>query len=162
MGRGRPAGDEFAAGESERRTKAAERAALRLLSAREHGRAELRRKLIAKGHAEAVIDPVLAALAQGGLLSEQRFIESYVAQRCRKGYGPERIRAELSERGVPAAEVETELQNCADQWWPRMVELVERQFGTEPPGDRREQARWARFLERRGYPAEMIRHLLWE
>lgn len=139
-----------------------ERRAVRLLATREHGRAELRRKLAAKGYSTDAVDPVLDALERRGLLSERRYVESYIASRRCKGYGPLRIQAELRERGVESAEFAAELAPDAEPWWALMVEVAERRFGAGPAGDRREQGRRANFLQRRGFSPEMIRRLLWD
>jgi regulatory protein len=135
--------------------------ALRLLAGREHSRAELRRKLTGRGYPAELTDRVLAALEKRGLLSERRYAESYIASRQRRGYGPLRIRAELRERGIETAEIESRLDPGDEQWWGIMLEIAERRFGAEPPGDRREQGRRGRFLQQRGFPPAMIRRLLW-
>ena len=113
-------------------------------------------------YADAVARPpkTLTELEQRGLLSERRYAESYIASRQRRGYGPLRIRAELRERGIETAEIESRLDPGAEQWWGIMLEAAERRFGTGPAGDRREQGRRARFLQQRGFPPEMIRRLL--
>jgi regulatory protein len=139
-----------------------ESAAARLLVAREHGRTELRRKLLIKGYEAEAIDAVLEALERRGWLSDRRYVEAYVLGRRRKGYGPLRIRAELQERGIAAVEIDEGLRDSGDEWWSQMVAAAERRFGTAPAADRREQGRRARFLQQRGYPPDMIRRLLWE
>ena len=52
--------------------------ALDLLANREHTKFELQRKLSAKGFAAFEIYEVMEELAQQGLQSNQRFLESYV------------------------------------------------------------------------------------
>lgn len=141
---------------------AIEQAAMRLLANREHGRAELRRKLVSRGHPGEAVDRVTADLEVRGLLSEPRFVETYIASRRGKGYGPLRIRAELRERGVDPARIDAGLDDTAADWWGLMQEVAARRFGTEAARDRREQARRARFLRQRGFPPEMIARLLWE
>lgn len=148
--------------ESPDTTAEIERRAVRLLATREHGRAELQRKLVARGCSGEDVEPVLDDLERRGLLSERRYVESYIAGRRRKGYGPLRIQAELRERGVEPGDFADELAPDAEQWWTSMVEAAERRFGTGPAGDRREQGRRARFLEQRGFSPEMIRRLLWD
>jgi len=58
---------------------AVRRAAMDLLARREHGRVELTRKLRKRGAPEALIEAALQRLAEEGLLSEARYLESFVA-----------------------------------------------------------------------------------
>lgn len=65
---------------------AVRRAAMDLLARREHGRVELTRKLRKRGAPEDMIDTALQQLSEEGLLSEARYLESFVAYRARAGY----------------------------------------------------------------------------
>jgi regulatory protein len=79
-----------------------EAAAVRLLARREHSRAELVRKLAARGAPAELADEVLDSLAARRLQSDERYAESLVTSRIGRGQGPVRIRRELAERGVGA------------------------------------------------------------
>jgi len=133
--------------------------ALGLLARREHTRLELVRKLAAKGYRHEAIDVALDRLVQSGALDESRFASAYVDERVRGGFGPLRIRAELEARGLSDALIETHLSQHAD-WEARLAQLHDRRFGDTRPRDRAEYARRGRFLEQRGFPAEMIRRRL--
>lgn len=61
---------------------AVRRAAMDLLARREHGRAELSRKLRQRGASAELIDPALDRLAEEGLLDESRYLESFIASRA--------------------------------------------------------------------------------
>ncbi|MCT6986032.1 regulatory protein RecX, partial [Salmonella enterica] len=74
--------------------------AMDLLARREHGRVELTRKLRQRGASAEMIDTALDRLTEEGLLSEARYLESFVSYRARSRYGPARIREELSQRGL--------------------------------------------------------------
>ncbi len=76
------------------------RAAIDLLSRREHCAAEIRAKLIARFGKEAPIEPELERLLADGLLSDARFAETFVRAHRNKGHGPLRILRELEQRGV--------------------------------------------------------------
>lgn len=130
--------------------------ALALLARREHSRLELARKLAARGHEPAAVDAALDRLAGQGLLSDARMAEVYVEERLGKGFGPLRVRRELRERGVSDALIDACLDRGADEWLALMARAHARKFGAASAGDARERARRARFLEYRGFPAELI------
>ncbi|WP_181295444.1 recombination regulator RecX [Pseudomonas sp. Q2-TVG4-2] len=135
------------------------RAAMDLLARREHGRMELSRKLRSRGAPTELIEPALDRLAEEGLLSEARYLESFVRMRANAGYGPLRIREELAQRGLPREAIEQTLRDSGFDWNAQLHEVWLRKFG-ELPGDQREKARQGRFLSYRGYSLEMIGRLL--
>lgn len=135
------------------------RAAMDLLARREHGRIELSRKLRSRGAPAELIEPALDRLAEEGLLSEARYLESFVRMRANAGYGPLRIREELAQRGLAREVIEQALRDSGFDWSAQLHEVWLRKFG-ELPGDQREKARQGRFLSYRGYPLEMIGRLL--
>jgi regulatory protein len=137
---------------------AVRRAAMDLLARREHGRAELSRKLRQRGAAQELIDPALERLAEEGLLNESRYLESYIASRARSGYGPLRIREELSQRGLPRGEIEQALAAADIDWRAQLQEVWRRKFPALPK-DARERAQQGRFLSYRGYSMEAINRL---
>ena len=138
---------------------AVRRAAMDLLARREHGRMELSRKLRSRGAPPDLIEPALEKLADEGLLSEARYLESFVRMRANAGYGPLRIREELTQRGLPREDVEQTLRESGFDWNEQLREVWLRKFG-ELPGDQRERARQGRFLSYRGYPLDAIGRLL--
>src|SRR3546814_21124082 len=77
-----------------------------LLARREHGRVELARKLRQRGAPPELIEQALDRLCEQGLLSESRYLESFVRSRANAGYGPLRIREELAQRGLARADIE--------------------------------------------------------
>ena len=138
----------------------AEQAAIRLLAPREHSRLELRRKLLKRDHAAEVVEEVLQRLEAHGLLSEERFVEQYIAMRKRKGYGPVRICKELRERGINDTLIHEWIDERDDEWRANMKQVVEKKFSVLVNAEYKEQARLARFLEYRGFPNHMIRDYL--
>ena len=103
---------------------------------------------------------MLDRLAACGLQSDARYAEQYVAMRAARGYGPVRIRAELRERGVDAAVIDDWLDERDASWRERLRVVARKRFGAAAPADFRERARRARFLEQRGFGAELIRREL--
>jgi regulatory protein len=137
-----------------------ETVAVRLLAGREHARSELRRKLLARGQEADVVDAVLDDLTRRGLQSDARFAEQYVAARAARGYGPVKIRAELRERGLDDALIEEHLDERDAVWRQRLEAAARKRFGAGAPADYADRARRARFLEYRGFGADLIRRTL--
>ena len=134
--------------------------AMGLLARREHGRAELRSKLVAKGVDADVAAGVVEKLQAEGLQSEERFAAALVRRRIARGYGPVYIRGELRERRVDDEVADAEL-NRTDGFWLRLAEdALARKFpphkGRDTPYNTR-----ARFLARRGFPADTVYRALY-
>ncbi|MGY4523730.1 recombination regulator RecX [Pseudomonas sp. TE21394] len=136
------------------------RTAMDLLARREHGRVELTRKLRQRGALDELIEPELDRLAEEGLLSEARYLESFIRYRSGSGYGPARIREELSQRGLARADIEQALRDSGVEWSERMREVWQRKFAGQRPHDPRSRAQQTRFLAYRGFPMDMIGRLL--
>ena len=141
-------------------TPEVERLALKLLAAREHSRYELERKLAERGFDQLPIERVLDRLEGAGLVDDARVAAHYIRERAGKGFGPLRIRGELRQKGVADAIVERYLEPWRDDWPACLAQAHDRHFGSEPPADRAEFGRRARFLEQRGFTAESIRRFL--
>lgn len=139
---------------------AVRRAAMDLLARREHGRVELTRKLRKRGAPDELIEAALQRLAEEGLLSEARYLESFIAYRARAGYGPQRIREELGQRGLARSDIEQALRDSGIDWFEQLRETWQRKFAGQLPADVRERAQQGRFLTYRGYSQEMIGRLL--
>lgn len=139
---------------------AVRRAAMDLLARREHGRVELARKLRQRGASAELIEAALDRLVEQGLLSEARYLESFVRSRANAGYGPLRIREELSQRGLARGDIEQALRDSGFDWQGRLEEVWCRKFAGTLPQDARERAKQGRFLSYRGYPLDMIGRLL--
>jgi len=139
---------------------AVRRAAMDLLARREHGRVELTRKLRKRGAPQELIEAALQRLSEEGLLSEARYLESFVAYRARAGYGPQRIREELGQRGLERSDIDQALRESAIDWFESLRETWQRKFAGQLPMDARERAKQGRFLAYRGYSLDMIGRLL--
>ena len=138
---------------------AVRRTAMDLLARREHGRVELTRKLRQRGAPPEMIETALDRLTEEGLLSEARYLESFVSYRARSGYGPLRIREELSQRGLQRTDIELALRECGISWQAQLEDTWRRKFAGHLPIDARERAKQGRFLAYRGYSMEMIGRL---
>lgn len=130
-----------------------------MLARREHSERELSRKLASCGYDEAVIGETVDGLVADGLLSNDRFVESFIHSRYQRGQGPLKIRAELRERGIDDAMIDNCLESYADRWRELASQVREKKFGASLPGDFRERSRQMRFLQQRGFGSAQIQNL---
>lgn len=117
-------------------------------------------KLERKGCAPAVASQVVEALATQGLLSDERFAESVVRSRRRRGYGPVRIRHVLKEKGLEAEAVERSVDGRSKEWLEEIERVRRRKFGEALPQSFEERAKQVRFLQYRGFTYEQIQQVL--
>ena len=128
--------------------------ALRLLSGREHSRAELQRKLAPHEETPGELAAVLDKLAAKDLQSDQRAIDSLVHRRSAK-LGTQRLRQEMQSKGMdPQAVAQTvALLRTSEQ--ARALEVWRKKFGS-PASTPAERAKQVRFLAGRGFSGEAI------
>lgn len=135
---------------------AAHAAAVALLARRDFASAELGERLAAAGFDTQAAAEALAALAAEGALDDGRYARNYVAYHAGRGRGPIRIAADLRARGVAQELIEAALAGGPD-WRAAAAAARARRFGRAAPGNWREKARQARFLQYRGFSADHIR-----
>jgi regulatory protein len=128
--------------------------ALRLLSLREHSRAELERKLQPFEEEPGSLARALDELQAKGFISEQRVIESVVHRRSAK-LGTQRIRQELQSKGLAPEAVLQAVEQLRATELDRAREVWRKKFGS-PPVDAAERAKQMRFLAGRGFGGEVI------
>jgi regulatory protein len=143
---------------------------LKLISSREHSRAELQRKLLARGIPADLVRRALDWAEREGYVDERRFAAAYADELRRKGYGPMVIRKKLYEKGVrgevPAAAEAPELEDeddggpAAGSLERQAADLVERRFGEPEALEPAIKLKAARFLQRRGFDMGTIRAVL--
>lgn len=135
--------------------------AMELLARREHSVKELTNKLLKRypENPQEITDCVVA-LSEDNLQSDKRFCEAYVAMRKRKGYGPQRIAAELRERGVSETLAKPQLRDPENDWFATAADVWQRKFHGHQPQDLKEKARQIRFLTYRGFYSSHIQELL--
>ena len=130
--------------------------AIRLLTRREHSRAELNRKLAAHGTQEEIAT-VLTQLETEGLLSDARAAGAYVRAHGDR-LGATGLRQNLRARGLDPVLADADMAELASEL-DRARLVWTRKFAA-PPEDAREWARQARFLQNRGFAVDIIRTLL--
>ncbi|HEY8607462.1 MAG TPA: recombination regulator RecX [Noviherbaspirillum sp.] len=132
--------------------------ALKYLSAREHSRMELARKLSRHAQEGDDVEALLDALEAAKFLSETRFSESLVHRRASR-FGNQRILSELQMHGIDADALSEIKSDLAGSEAARAAEVWRRKFGV-PPADATERARQMRFLQQRGFSQAAIRAAL--
>lgn len=130
-----------------------------MLARREHSERELMRKLRKRGFVEADIHQLLDALLKEKLLSNDRFVESYIHHRRSKGLGPLRIQAELIERGISEELIEHQLKITDNAWFAEVRRVWQKRFKNHLPEDFKSRMQQVRFLQYRGFTSEQIESL---
>ena len=146
-------------------------AGMDLLARREHGSEELASKL-KRRFSKRDCDPhtvasVVQQLIDEGLLSDERFAASRARQLARRGYGPSRIRNDLRQQKVEQYVSGSLLEAFDDglDWDVEAASVYEKKYRGKPiEGDwderQRERAKRLRFLQYRGFGADISRRLV--
>jgi regulatory protein len=129
--------------------------ALRYLSAREHSRLELGRKLARYAEEGDDVDALLDFLEQNNWLSQERFAESLINRRAGR-YGNSRVLSELQQNGIKGDELAELKSTLSTTETARAREVWRRKFGT-PPQDLAERSKQMRFLLQRGFSQSAVR-----
>ncbi|MDZ4130646.1 MAG: recombination regulator RecX [Hydrogenophaga sp.] len=132
--------------------------ALRLLSGREHSRAELERKLRPHETEPGELARALDDLEAKGFINEQRVLESVVHRRAAK-MGAARVRQELQAKGLSPDAVAQAVADLQDSEVERAREVWRKKFGA-PPADAAERGKQMRFLASRGFGGDAIRRVV--
>lgn len=128
--------------------------ALKYLSAREHSRLELARKLSRYAQEGDDIESLLDALEAAKFLSQSRFSESLVHRRSAR-FGNGRILSELQSHGIRDEALTDIKASLADNEIARACEVWRRKFDNLPQ-DAKARAKQMRFLLQRGFSSGAI------
>jgi regulatory protein len=132
--------------------------ALRLLSGREHSRAELERKLAPFEEAPGDLARTLDELQSKDFISEQRVVDSVLYRRAGK-LGSARIQQELSAKGITPDAVKSAVAALNATELERAREVWRKKFAAVPT-DAPERARQMRFLASRGFSGEVVHRVV--
>ncbi len=128
--------------------------ALKYLSAREHSRLELGRKLSRYAQEGDDVEALLDTLETAKLLSHSRFSESLVHRRSAR-FGNNRILSELQTHGIDGDALADIKASLSQDEALRAREVWRKKFG-HPPVDAAERAKQIRFLQQRGFSHKAI------
>ena len=132
--------------------------ALRYLSAREHSRLELARKLTRHLQDGDDLNQLLDWLVAQKFLSDSRFAESLVNRRAAR-YGSSRILSELQSHGLGDEAVSTLRISLLEEENERAFQVWERKFGVAATSHE-ERAKQMRFLQQRGFSNSAIQFVI--
>ena len=132
--------------------------ALRLLSGREHSRAELQGKLARHEEEPGQLARVLDELQAKDFINEQRVVDSVVHRRAAR-LGGMRIRQELQAKGLDQDKIHEAVTALKSSELVRAREVWARKFDALPAGTA-ERGKQARFLAARGFDGEVVRRVL--
>ena len=152
------------------------RAMMNILARREHSAHELRQKakdkliaqsqkLPASEHLDYhlindIADDALLQLQQDGLQSDERFTEIFIRARSEQLYGPQRIRAELHQKGVSHELIEQQMQESGVDWaWSLQLALDKKCLSNPATLDMAEQRKLMAYLARRGFDENDVRRI---
>jgi regulatory protein len=140
---------------SDPRQRAFERA-LKSISARARTAAEVKQFLQRRGYEPDVIDDVIGALREEGLVDDAGYARRFAEdRRLLDRWGGERIARDLERRGVERELVDQALAgHDRDDELAVAIELLDRRFPMPFDGDRERDKAW-RMLVRRGYEPEL-------
>jgi regulatory protein len=130
--------------------------AYRYLDRRERTQAEVRHRLAREGISGGVLEQAIAGLIEQGVIDDARYARLFTEdKRELEGWGSDRIRRTLLERGVERDVIERALSGeDGDSELERALALLRRRFPA-PPRERRERDRALGVLLRKGYDSEL-------
>ncbi|NOQ94143.1 MAG: RecX family transcriptional regulator [Methylophaga sp.] len=126
------------------------------LSRREHSVSELITKLGKTEFEHDDIINVINRLTEQNLQSDQRFAENYTRYRSQRGFGSQKIRQELKERGVAVELINDTLEQADIDWFSLAMTVRCKRFGEQRPDDFKDHAKQQRFLQSRGFTHEQV------
>jgi regulatory protein len=132
--------------------------ALRLLSSREHSRAELERKLAPFEEEPGQLVRVLDSLQAKDFINESRVVESVLHRRSAK-LGTQRIKQELQAKGLEPEAVAEAVNRLRASELERAREVWRKRFGVQP-ADAAERGKQMRFLASRGFGGDTIHRVV--
>jgi len=133
-----------------------------LLSRRDHGAEELKRKVIRKGFSEEIAGRVIEELQSKDLLNDHQYAKSFAHDKYHlKSWGPRKIESALYNKGVPKRVVTDVIRELKDEIDPSetCLELAlkrRKHFMREPDKFKRKQKIF-RYLAGKGYSSDIIR-----
>ncbi|MEC9247494.1 MAG: regulatory protein RecX [Pseudomonadota bacterium] len=122
---------------------------------------ELINKSRKKGIEDFDVSRILDGLKEQGLQSDERFAIEFLHSKAEAGFGPSRIRRDLSSRGVGKELINLVFQESEVDWLANAKKVFERKF-PEQSSELKEYAKRVRFLNYRGFEQDDIKKVVGE
>ena len=119
------------------------------LSRREHSSKEVFQKMSRRVESKDMLMVVIDELIDDGLLSDERFAESYFQSRKNRGFGPLRIKNELKQKGVNES-LFNEIQEGTD-WSVLAMNVLQKKVRGKFPEEQKDVLKLKNFLNYRGF-----------
>jgi len=144
--------------ESPSEKKIIRKKAMDYLSRREHSRYELYKKISAHNFDRELINQELDLLIEDGLLSDERFVETFIYFRKKKGKGPLKISSELRDRGADESLINKYIEEIENsEWLDSAKQVAEKKLGNNQQLDYDNQLKMMKFLNNRGFTIDQVK-----
>tara|TARA_Y100000766_G_scaffold283596_1_gene299651 strand:- start:1632 stop:2093 length:462 start_codon:yes stop_codon:yes gene_type:complete len=124
------------------------------LSRREHSAKEIYQKMSSRVESKDMLSEEINKLISDGLISDERFAESYFQSRKNRGFGPLRIKNELNQKGVKE-DIFYSIQSDTD-WSACAFFVLEKKINGNKPDDMKAILKLKNFLNYRGFEFQDI------
>ena len=133
---------------------------LDLLSRREHSKYEIFNKFKYRVESLEELNKEIHKLTEENLQSDLRFSESFIRSRYNSGFGPVRIKYDLSSRKVLINIIEKAFEEVSLDWEEKLVKENLKKYGEMPPSNLKELSKRLKFFTQRGFEQDIIRKLI--
>ena len=133
---------------------------LDLLSRREHSKYELILKLKRRVESVEKLKEELNKLSEEKRQSDLRFSESYIRSRYNSGFGPTRIKYDLSLRKVSDSIIINAFDQADLNWTEKLKKENTKKYGVDKSKNMQELSKRIKFFVQRGFEKEMIRKVI--
>ena len=113
-------------------------------------------KLLQKGFDSDIIEHVIAKLMELNLQSDERFAEMICRTRVKQGYGPLRIRQELSLKQIDSSQVDDLLSTEQDNWVAHALAVWHKKYNRQIEYSTKDHQKQKSYLYARGFAVETI------
>jgi regulatory protein len=143
----------------EQEIELARRAALSLLSRRDHACRELSEKLQQRGFSSLASKAVIEDFEQKNWLDDQAFALRFAVVKAERLYGPQRIAMQLRRLGVEDSLVQQAITEARVDWSELAEHCLHKRFSRVEDEDHRTSQKQQRYLYQRGYLPEHFERL---
>ena len=133
---------------------------LDLLSRREHSKYELLTKLKLRVESKSSLEEEINKLSTENLQSDLMFSESYIRSRYNSGFGPIRIKYDLSVRRVKESVVLNAFNEIDLDWVEKLKKEKIKKYGNSSSENMQELSKRIKFFIQRGFEKEMINKVI--